>query len=410
MNKGKRKCEQMRSIRRAVAEKYGLQYDPEPCTYEDDCPGTCPKCDAELNDLQRQLDEKGIKDISIPNPEDLSGDENQFDDCNSPDDNENAGIPAQDDDHVPSNMTTIFKPGFQGEAIPLEGMERPIQGTGPDDAFPPKIDPARKLFSRDRRRLYKECHIAGLSFSGNLEDVWDELGVGDKLVLVRQKDNPHDRNAVAVALPGDYDGDPDNFDFDFRLGYVPKTENADIAGLLDMGWQDIFDCEITSLSHHPGGEIRFNIYFTNRHYLENPEDAGTLRAALFDHAEFTDFTRSLSENGFVHFRWCNHPATEHDLPRKGDDVVIFRQLEFKDVLYLMRVIAVGAECDHFVVGDIPEIQDDCVPFILTNIKGPVTAVTDDDPFLNALSDLGPIPDVRLPQDLSTRLYRIFSED
>ena len=29
-----------------------------------DCPGTCPKCDAELADLQRQLEKQGITDIA----------------------------------------------------------------------------------------------------------------------------------------------------------------------------------------------------------------------------------------------------------------------------------------------------------------------------------------------------------
>ena len=29
-----------------------------------DCPGTCPVCDAELADLQRQLDERGITEVA----------------------------------------------------------------------------------------------------------------------------------------------------------------------------------------------------------------------------------------------------------------------------------------------------------------------------------------------------------
>ncbi len=409
MNKGKRKCDMMRSIRRDVAEKYGLKYDPEPCTFEDDCPGTCPKCDAELRDLQRQLDEKGIKDISIPDAEKdlVREDHPDTHPDGREDEDRTAGLPQPYPDRILGGET--ISP-LQGEPVPLKGQERIVQGEPDPGERRIRIDPTRKLFSHDRRRLYKECRIAGLSFSENIDDVWEELGVGDKLVLVRQKNNPHDMNAVAVALPGDFDGDPDNFDFDFKLGYVPKAENADIANLLDMGWPDLFDCEITSLSDRPGGEIRFNIYFTNRFYLANPDDSETLRAARFDYEEFTEFTRSLSEDGFVHFRWSKSLAYGKDLPGKGYDVVIFRQMEFSDTLYLMRVIAVGAECVPFVGRDIVVQDDGCESFILTNIKGPVTAVTDDDPFLNTLSDLGPVPDVRLQKDIEIRLRRIFSDD
>lgn len=40
-------------------------YNPEECTNEGECSGTCPKCEAELADLQRQLDARGIKDVEL---------------------------------------------------------------------------------------------------------------------------------------------------------------------------------------------------------------------------------------------------------------------------------------------------------------------------------------------------------
>ena len=46
------------------AEKYGLAYEPKKCNNEGDCKGTCPKCEAELADLQDQLQAKGITDIT----------------------------------------------------------------------------------------------------------------------------------------------------------------------------------------------------------------------------------------------------------------------------------------------------------------------------------------------------------
>ena len=64
MNRGKEKCEILKTIRTYVAEKYGLEYASNECSHKGDCPGTCPKCDAELADLQRQLEEQGITNIS----------------------------------------------------------------------------------------------------------------------------------------------------------------------------------------------------------------------------------------------------------------------------------------------------------------------------------------------------------
>lgn len=65
MNKGKEKCEILKCIRKDVAERYGLDYTPSDCTHKGDCSGTCPKCDSELQELQRQLDARGIKDIDL---------------------------------------------------------------------------------------------------------------------------------------------------------------------------------------------------------------------------------------------------------------------------------------------------------------------------------------------------------
>ena len=65
MSTGKEKCEMLKAIRKQIAERYNLEYTPSECTYEGDCPGTCPKCDAELRELQEQLERRGITDIDL---------------------------------------------------------------------------------------------------------------------------------------------------------------------------------------------------------------------------------------------------------------------------------------------------------------------------------------------------------
>ena len=53
--------------------------------------------------------------------------------------------------------------------------------------------------------------------------VWDELKVGDALMLIREPDNAYDVNAIRVEWHGE------------KLGYVPRAGNDTIAKLMDKG-------------------------------------------------------------------------------------------------------------------------------------------------------------------------------
>ncbi|SRR5574344_1474831 len=65
MRVGKQICEILKSIRKEIADKYGLIYKPIECIHKGECNGTCPHCDAELKDLQNQLKAKGKSRIEI---------------------------------------------------------------------------------------------------------------------------------------------------------------------------------------------------------------------------------------------------------------------------------------------------------------------------------------------------------
>jgi len=53
---GKEKCRQLKELRREIANKNGVRLRPVPeCTYEGECPGFCPMCDAELKELDEAL-------------------------------------------------------------------------------------------------------------------------------------------------------------------------------------------------------------------------------------------------------------------------------------------------------------------------------------------------------------------
>lgn len=89
------------------------------------------------------------------------------------------------------------------------------------------------------KRYYTEFHIAGVQYH-DADLVWDKLAIGKRLNLVREADNRYDHDAVAITLPTEM-GD------DVLLGYVPRSDNADIALLLDAGWDDIFDCRLSRI-------------------------------------------------------------------------------------------------------------------------------------------------------------------
>ncbi len=249
MDKGKKKCEMLKNIRRGIAEKHGLKYEPTECNHKGGCNGTCPRCDEELKDLQRQLDEKGITDIQMEKigSEPIPTEELKPEFL--------AGMPALPDDEL--MYVTEGMPAYEEHIWPLEG-----------DATLPK-----------QRILYKECKIAGTSFR-KLDDIWDELYVGARLALVREKDNPHDSNAIAVALTDDYEGNPEDFDFDFILGYVPRNENRHLASMIDLGWSDIFECELSQINgHNPHkGSLYIKIYFVSKDDEEIEDKSNLIRS------------------------------------------------------------------------------------------------------------------------------------
>lgn len=72
------------------------------------------------------------------------------------------------------------------------------------------------------RMLVQNSPLAGSQYYA-ASRVWHELQVGDRLALIREPDNRHDRNAVRVEWHGQ------------QLGYIPRAENRAIARALDAG-------------------------------------------------------------------------------------------------------------------------------------------------------------------------------
>ena len=58
MTKGKQTCKILKEIRRQIAADNDIDLVIEECTYKGDCLGTCPRCEAEVRYLERELEKR----------------------------------------------------------------------------------------------------------------------------------------------------------------------------------------------------------------------------------------------------------------------------------------------------------------------------------------------------------------
>ena len=56
--KGKDKCNYLKKLRNKAAKANGIDYHSEECKFKGECLGTCPKCEAELRELTKKINEK----------------------------------------------------------------------------------------------------------------------------------------------------------------------------------------------------------------------------------------------------------------------------------------------------------------------------------------------------------------
>ena len=388
MDRGKEKCEILKAIRTYVAEKYGLEYATTECSHKGDCPGTCPKCDAELADLQRQLEKQGITDISQDKA--LSDMVENY--INTLRQNEDEQLPLGG------------KPALPDDIFVTEGMPEPPTHLEGEVTVPP-IDPAPEY----ERKVILECPVAGIGFH-DINDIWDELYVGAKLALVREPKNKYDRNAVAVALADDYDENaPEDFDFDFILGYIPRKDNAAIAAMLDMGWQEMLEAEITELKDHApySDKLHIAVYIRSKEPVLPKDDR--LHILGFDDEDWEAFKEELWQKGYTYRRWGKLLPDVTDLPEEGDMVVFIHTEDDRSVLYLMKVIAEGDEQVRSILThdeDLHELIDDCCPYVLTVVKGPITLSSDELVFLGTPWEGHCRPDFKLEKEVSDMLLTL----
>ena len=58
MAKGKQTCKILKEIRKQIAAENDIELITSECTHKGDCAGTCPKCEAEVRYLERELEKR----------------------------------------------------------------------------------------------------------------------------------------------------------------------------------------------------------------------------------------------------------------------------------------------------------------------------------------------------------------
>jgi len=55
MKRGRTICNELKKVRRRIADENGIALETPECTHQGPCPGTCPRCEAEVRYLEREL-------------------------------------------------------------------------------------------------------------------------------------------------------------------------------------------------------------------------------------------------------------------------------------------------------------------------------------------------------------------
>jgi hypothetical protein len=101
--------------------------------------------------------------------------------------------------------------------------------------------------AQQARLLIQSSPLAGFQYHAGVE-VWDQLRVGDRLALIHEPANRHDRNAIRIEWQGR------------QIGYLPRAENQLIA--LELARGSRVEARIARLqeTQNPWQRILIDVY------------------------------------------------------------------------------------------------------------------------------------------------------
>ncbi len=107
--------------------------------------------------------------------------------------------------------------------------------------FTPATTPPGKLI-----RL-QTSSLAGFQYHA-AESVWPQLREHETVILLRERDNPSDHNAVSIEWQG------------HKLGYLPRTDNVTLAQMLDRGQNLRASIDRLRISSNPWKRMDIGIF------------------------------------------------------------------------------------------------------------------------------------------------------
>ena len=148
--KGKDKCKALKEIRQKIAEENDIEYVVRECSHKGDCRGTCPRCEAELLYLERELEKRRslgkkvvVTGLAVGMAATISGCQNPFTPVvNSLFGNNNNPVVELAGEAEPPILEGEAQPPIEsdsGEIVEIDGDVAYIEGGSescPDDGCP----------------------------------------------------------------------------------------------------------------------------------------------------------------------------------------------------------------------------------------------------------------------------------
>ncbi len=224
-NEKKEICNIKKEIHADVAAYFKLDYEPVDCLFPGGCPDNCIVCDVEQRRLEMQLDERRINRLNWSMMLELR-------------------MCPKEENHASQQV-----------AEPTTDYEEEYSHID-KKTYKSKTRTAYYDENADKK-LLKKFWIAGIRYH-EANQIFFDLCLEDEVWLQREPTNPYDSNGILVMC--EVDGR------NYRLGYVPKEENKDLAALLDMGWGHTLYSTVSNMMYRTGIEIA--IYVKNKKYIQ----------------------------------------------------------------------------------------------------------------------------------------------
>ena len=140
--KGKEKCKALKEIRRQIAEQNDIAYVVEECKHKGECKGTCPKCEADVRYLERELAKKRALGQKIALAGISMGVAASFSACTKADALDVISYPVEVISDTVSNIFGGNQPDYAGDVEALGGEAVPVDDYQGGLEFDPNyVDP-----------------------------------------------------------------------------------------------------------------------------------------------------------------------------------------------------------------------------------------------------------------------------